>query len=631
MELILTEWIGAGSDYVQLCDDKIIALNIAFLKNDKDLKKYLKKKIDFIPDTVISEQHLKDYYSNFFSNKAISDKIIAELDKINKLHKKNLKPDCNPICELLEIRGEIYVRTYQFAAEFEIPYGVKKEEVLKIKIEPRNLISETNFKRMFEVVFNFHQLSNISGGQTNSFMLLYYLAFLGRLSEVLRKGVYREYIDLEDNLHFLIERLLITEHTKLNYFSKDKVYCAFSELSADNIINQTIQSTLNLMRKKYRDYPTLHHEIRKLQAGFIAENVSDNPVNLKALKNIRYNRQNKRYEEIVEYCANIINNIGGTFSSDNEMKYSSFYLDMNELFESYVGKRLIETSRKTNEDDTNNELSDFWEIIGDGKDYAVELQKTNRYYLDEEEVFEIRPDFLIKDSDGIVVAVADTKYKRLNDDKYKNYGISSSDVYQMISYAYKFNAKKMIIIYPKPPDNFDLANEKLSFTIGSEKTVHICFIDLFRTPPMPKTTYIIEEYIATIRKKNTIYMVFNRNYNDIRAFGVEMTDEVQDKFLKESETDWQARDDFLSYMQTNFPETKLVEVGDNVPLTYLVWPYLGSIAIDTDEGSDVYQALCKTYEDASGNAKSNNAVLWLMEYETAVQLWEKRNQSWDAI
>jgi len=148
---------------------------------------------------------------------------------------------------------------------------------------------------------------------------------------------------------------------------------------------------------------------------------------------------------------------------------------------------------------------------------------------------------------------------------------------------------------------------------------------------MPKATYIIEEYIATIRKKNTIDMVFNRNYNDILAFGVEMTDGVKDKFLKESETDWQARDEFLGYMQTNFPDTKLIEVGDNVPLTYLVCPYLGSIALDTNEGSEVYQALCKTYEDARGNAKSNNAVLWLMEYETAVQLWEKRNQSWDEM
>jgi len=148
---------------------------------------------------------------------------------------------------------------------------------------------------------------------------------------------------------------------------------------------------------------------------------------------------------------------------------------------------------------------------------------------------------------------------------------------------------------------------------------------------MPKAAYIIEEYIATIRKKNSIYMVFNRNYNGIRAFGVEMTDEVQEKFLKESETDWQARDEFLSYMRTNLPETKLVEVGDNVPLTYLVWPYLGSIAIDTDEGCEVYQDLCKKYNYARGNAKSNNAVLWFMEYETAVQFWEKRNQSWDKM
>jgi len=146
---------------------------------------------------------------------------------------------------------------------------------------------------------------------------------------------------------------------------------------------------------------------------------------------------------------------------------------------------------------------------------------------------------------------------------------------------------------------------------------------------MPKATYLIEEYTATIRKKNTIYMIFNRSYNDIRAFGVEMTDEVQEKFLAESETDYQARDEFLGYMKSNFPDTKLVEVGEDVPLNYLEWPYLGTIAIDTDEGSDVYQALCKKYNDAWGEAKTNYAVLWIMDYDLAVRKWEERKESWN--
>jgi len=82
-------------------------------------------------------------------------------------------------------------------------------------------------------------------------------------------------------------------------------------------------------------------------------------------------------------------------------------------------------------------------------------------------------------------------------------------------------------------------------------------------------------------------------------------------------------------MKSNFPDTKLVEVGDNVPLMYLEWPYLGTIAIDTDEGSDVYQALCNKYEDDNGQPKANNAVLWLIAYDNAVQFWEKRKESWN--
>ena len=36
---------------------------------------------------------------------------------------------------------------------------------------------------------------------------------------------------------------------------------------------------------------------------------------------------------------------------------------------------------------------------------------------------------------------------------------------------------------------------------------------------MPQILYTIDEYIATIRKKTSIWIVFNTVYNDIHAFG----------------------------------------------------------------------------------------------------------------
>jgi len=42
----------------------------------------------------------------------------------------------------------------------------------------------------------------------------------------------------------------------------------------------------------------------------------------------------------------------------------------------------------------------------------------------------------------------DTKWKLLKDNERINYGISQADMYQMYAYAKKYNAKKVIVIYP---------------------------------------------------------------------------------------------------------------------------------------------------------------------------------------
>lgn len=463
MELILTEWLGAGNEKVKLLDSSIIQLT-------------------------------KQQLEGVFSNKGKRNRIISEIDNVNKYHKEKFKnQSINPIIELIEVGDELYVRTYQYAAEFEIQLGgnTKEGRALKIKIEPRNLVNEGNFKKMFEVVFNFHRLDDVPGGTSSSFLLLYYLSFIGRLTEVLKRGMYREYVELEDNLTYLREKLLIPEHiiNNLNRKNKSKLYCAFSELTPNNIINQAILYTLIHLKKYFRENNSFQNSIRRIISLFPQDEVSNTPININQLKNIRYNRQSKHYEEIIKYCENILQNIGGTFSSDSKLKYSAYYVDMNELFETFVGRKLTETKFKitTEEDPITESFTNIWKIIepnlnGNLTNYIVEFQNTRHYTLDERGVFSIKPDFLIKDIEGKVVAVVDTKYKRLNNNERDNYGISSSDVYQVLSYAYKFNCEKIFLVYPKPNDSEFPKIEPFTLKADGpgnvEKKLHICFIDL---------------------------------------------------------------------------------------------------------------------------------------------------------
>lgn len=475
--------------------EDIILRIISYVGENRDVLNKISKKLGInIPANGVINR--KDVYFNhkdslkakiqkIVHNENYIEQIIKKITEINDRH-KNGDANKNPICELKKIGEQYFIWTYQYAAEFEIPlYNAKKaEEPLKIRIEPRNMITEKHYHKMLESVFNFQVMDSISGQKTSSFILLYLMAFLSRVEQTLQRGVYREYVDREENLHYLKERLLIADHLRENRFSPDRVYCAFSELSGDNIINQTINQTLNRVKKAYSD-SALQTRIRKIQNRLTPDELSDVPVSLNQIKSLHYNRANKPYEEIMGYCYNILQNIGGSFGSADNLKYSAFYVDMNELFETYIGNLL---SKKDSlvadiwETVCGNENTDAGNINSDA--YYVEPQNRGRYYLAEEGgAFnqEIRPDFLIKKKeDDSVVAVLDTKYKRLFDRRDLHYGIHREDIYQVITYGYRFNTDKIFLIYPKSP-NYSQDN-LISITIpskeGDSKKLYIAYVNL---------------------------------------------------------------------------------------------------------------------------------------------------------
>lgn len=139
---------------------------------------------------------------------------------------------------------------------------------------------------------------------------------------------------------------------------------------------------------------------------------------------------------------------------------------------------------------------------------------------------------------------------------------------------------------------------------------------------MPQAVPTIEEYVSQIRKKDTIYIVFNKVYNDIHAFHKKPTS--SDTYLEPEYTDNIAREEFLKFMETNLPDTKIMKVFDFVSLNYLQWQYLGSYAIDTDIDSSAYKLLSKKYGDPYGEATQNNAVLWVMNLDLAQKHHSKR-------
>lgn len=140
---------------------------------------------------------------------------------------------------------------------------------------------------------------------------------------------------------------------------------------------------------------------------------------------------------------------------------------------------------------------------------------------------------------------------------------------------------------------------------------------------MALTLRSIQEYTIE-RGKRSFWMCFNVAYNELKAFGnTQNYSSLLD--VNKKHTDNQAKEEFLSFMQENFPNVKLERIFDRWDNGWLVFPYLGSIAIDCDEGDEVYEMIDKRYSDESGMPKSAHAVFWYMDLEVAQRIQKESN------
>lgn len=145
---------------------------------------------------------------------------------------------------------------------------------------------------------------------------------------------------------------------------------------------------------------------------------------------------------------------------------------------------------------------------------------------------------------------------------------------------------------------------------------------------MPVALYTIDEYVAKERKRDTYWLVFNTVYNDIHAFKKNPIENEDGSinYLEKKFTDYKAREEFLEFMKTNFPQTKILDVFDLVSSSYLIYPYLGSIAVDCEKDDEVFTALSEKYGNPYEDAISNNAVFWVLDYENALEFYNERKE-----
>jgi 5-methylcytosine-specific restriction enzyme subunit McrC len=256
--------------------------------------------------------------------------------------------------------------------------------------------------------------------------------FIIECQTILTKGLKKGYIGQQEPLQSVRGQLQTTA-TLTRWLKNDfRFDCHYDELTTWVKENQIIYAGLLMMNQLNYFDPFILKELKKLLNFFGNDNIKGhfqlNNVHtlLEELNQLPINRLNQHYQTSFQLLSLYVK--GLSFSNSlGENKLSSFLLDMNELFELYISKRLELTLQS----------------------YKIRVYRQKHDWLAECGKIKIIYDMILKDQYNNEIII-DTKYKQKIDDKAIN-----SHIFQMVSYMTARNAKAAILLYAAGPERED--------------------------------------------------------------------------------------------------------------------------------------------------------------------------------
>lgn len=331
-------------------------------------------------------------------------------------------------------------------------YGVEAENPGSSRDALIRMLSKTRRLKLHEV-----SDAKISP-QKHNLLDIFILHFCEQLRIQLTRGIIRKYVRREKNLNVLRGKLRVDQQLKHNLVHRERLFCQYDELSADNAYNHILKYVLEILLKMATGNRTLQ-QVSELRARF--EPVSNSTVNIPMLDSLTFDRLTERYKPVFDQCRYFLEGLYPDVVTGKKNCLSLLF-DMNSLFEDYVASELRPVARTQN--------------------LQVREQGPRKYFAVRENsgkhVFSMKPDFSFVNEKKQVVMIADAKWKIL-DEAEKDLNISQADIYQMGSYASRYEVKALVLFYPMQ----EKLTEPIKLTLLKENksvltTLHVLSIDI---------------------------------------------------------------------------------------------------------------------------------------------------------
>ena len=248
--------------------------------------------------------------------------------------------------------------------------------------------------------------------------------FITEFIDLFSKKIHQNYIQQEENQQFIKGKILFSETVRRNALLRHLHYVRFDEYTINNPLNQIFKALiLELLTKTNSSVNK-----RKLVTGLTYLQESD-LVNLNAafFRQITFDRLNADFEPLFNLAKLFFHNSQPGLSQGKEKTFS-FLIPVHLLFENFVAKL-------------------FASFTSDEFEYCYHHPKLHLATHKDGDVFLLEPDFTILSHDK-VMTVLDTKFKSPVNKEGK-VEIGTDDLYQLTTYAVRYNCAQLFLIYPK--------------------------------------------------------------------------------------------------------------------------------------------------------------------------------------
>jgi len=258
-----------------------------------------------------------------------------------------------------------------------------------------------------------------------------------------RRGLVRGYQHVEERLPVLRGRLDV-QALASRPWDVLPVPCRYDDFTSDVAENRVLLAAVRQV-SRWPVSPVVRRSTRLLLQRF--DGVSDSPAPLLECETVRFSPVNEHYRHAIRLSRLVLEGFGLTQSSGG-LEAHSFLVDMNRLFEQWIGEELSLR---------------LWPDFEVAEQVPVAFSRKPRVGM--------TPDLVIRDARGTRL-VADVKYKLTG-------GLArNEDYYQLLAYATAMELPAGLLIYCRA----DSAPERVITVAGGGQRLHTYPVDLAGDP-----------------------------------------------------------------------------------------------------------------------------------------------------